>query len=101
MNNTKWRELQSAMYEIDGHSPKWRTKCIDSDYVSEWDGEWFYHFSEGGFKDIEWVEIQIENDLQSAVVKEILQHIHLPGVTTENGFKVFGYIKNGLAVDFI
>lgn len=29
---------------------------MDNDYVSDWDMEWHYHFTEGGFKDIEWVE---------------------------------------------
>ena len=61
LNNTKWRELQSSMYGLNSDSPMWRTRCITNGFISDWDGEWFYHFSKGGFTDIEWVELKIDS----------------------------------------
>lgn len=101
LNNTKWRELQSSMYGLKSESPKWRTRCLTNGYVSDWDGGWFYHFSEGGFIDIEWVELKIDSEEQRKLVLSILQYIHLPGETTEAGYKVYGYIKEGSSVDFL
>lgn len=100
MNDTKWKEIQRAMYGL-SESPLWRTRCVTNGFVSDWDGEWFYHFSEGGFKDIEWVEIQSNNEEQSVSILALLKAIHVPGVKTENGFKVYGYIKKGEAVDYL
>lgn len=77
MNNAKWKEIQEAMYGLQ-HKPQWRTQSLKNGYISNWDSEWFYHFSEGGFDDIEWVEIK-----------------------TENGFKVFGYVREGELVDYL
>ena len=48
MNDTKWNELRLAMYDLDAQSPRRRTKNLESWYICRWDGEWFYHFGEGG-----------------------------------------------------
>ena len=100
MNNTKWKEIQEAMYGLQ-HSPQWRTRCVTNEYISDWDSEWFYHFSEGGFKNIEWVEIKIENEEQSQHVLSSLKSIHVPGIKTENGFRVYGYVREGEPVDYL
>jgi hypothetical protein len=101
MNNTKWEELRLEMYGLDELHPKWRTKTINSDYVSGWDGEWFYHFREAGYESIEWVEIRIESPEQHAAVFEVLKAVHVPGHQTENGFKIYGYSNGELALDYI
>ena len=101
MNNTKWQELQTAMYELKEKSPMWRSKCKTNEYISQWDGEWFYHFSEGGFKDVEWVEIQIESEEQKKLVLSELKSIHLPGHEIENGYKIYGYTQEGQHVEYI
>lgn len=100
MNKTKWKEIQEAMYGLQ-NSPQWRTRCVTNGYISNWDGEWFYHFSEGGFDDIEWVEIRAENDEQSKIILSSLKSIHVPGIKTENGFKVFGYVRAGESIDYL
>lgn len=100
MNNTKWKELQEAMYGLQ-QRPQWRTRCTTNGYISSWDGEWFYHFSEGGFEDIEWVEIKAENETQSELVLSLLKSIHVPGIKTEYGFKVYGYVHEGESVDYL
>jgi hypothetical protein len=101
MNNTKWRELRIAMDELSKPHPKWRTKCVENEYISTWDVDWYYHFSEGGYKDIEWVEIKTENDEQNHKVLSELKKIHIPGHKTEHGFKVYGYLKENQSVDYI
>ena len=101
MNKTKWYELQMAMYELKELCPEWRTSSLANGYLSEWDGDWYYHFSEGGYKDIEWVEIKIENVLQKEVVLSELQKIHVPGHETEQGFKVYGYIQEGKSISYL
>lgn len=82
-------------------SPVWRTRCVTNGYVSNWDGEWFYHFSEGGFEDIEWVEIKSDNETQSKAVLLALKEIHVPGIKTEWGFKVYGYVGEGKPIDYL
>lgn len=41
-NDTKWNELIQTM-RADGWSPCYRCNCIDSNYISEWDSEWWHH----------------------------------------------------------
>ena len=94
MNDTKWNELRLAMYGLDGPCPMWRTKDIGTGFESSWDGEWFYHFSEGGFSTVEWVEIQVNTSDQRAAVLAALKAIHVPGHQTENGYKIYGYVRS-------
>lgn len=100
MNNTKWKEIQEAMYGLK-ESPQWRARHLTNGNVSSWDGEWFYHFSEGGFNDIEWVEIKAKNNEQPELILSLLKSIHVPGTKTENGFKVFGHVVEGISVDYL
>jgi hypothetical protein len=101
MNKTKWDELRLAMYELDERSPRWRTRDVQSGYVCPWDREWFHHFRTGGYTTIEWVEIEIESPEQRSAVFNALRRIHVPGQTTEHGFKIFGYLSVGAVVDYI
>ena len=101
MNKIKWRELQTAMYELNELCPKWRTCSFTNGYLSEWDGEWYYHFSEEGYKDIAWDEIKIENIVQKELVLSKLREIHVPGHETEQGFKVYGYIQEGKSIVYL
>ncbi|NVB84594.1 MAG: hypothetical protein HOV81_39835 [Kofleriaceae bacterium] len=83
MNDTKWEELRLAMYRIEPLPPAWRTRCVENGYVSPWDREWFYHFRDGGYGSIEWVEIKPDSAE------------HLPGLKTDNGFRILGYATPG------
>lgn len=89
------------MYGLNSDSPKWRARCITNGFISDWDGEWFYHFSENGFSDIEWVELKIDSEEQRKLVLSVLKDIYLPGEATEAGYKVYGYIKEGVSVDYL
>jgi hypothetical protein len=101
MNNTKWEELRAAMYELDKPSPKWRTRIVGSGFESSWDSEWFYHFREGGYDDIEWVEICAATAEQASMVLAVLRAIHLPGIETDAGFKVFGHLPEGVGCEYL
>lgn len=101
MNQTKWEELRLAMFALGALAPKWRTCDVETGYLSDWDGEWFYHFSQGGYKTIEWVELKIDSQVQEQAVLAAIRTIHLPGERSEHGFKVYGYLVDGNAVDYL
>ena len=101
MNDTKWDELRLAMYSLDSWSPRWRTRDVESGYESAWDGEWYYHFRGSGYATIEWVELEITSDEQCEVVLDRLRAIRVPGEVTGNGFRVYGYLPNDRAVDYL
>lgn len=101
MNNTKWEELRSEMYELRELSPDWRTRSLKTAYICSWDSCWFYHFRNGEYKDIEWVELRTTSLGQQNLVKDKLQAIHVPGFTYDGGFKIFGYIKEDKPIEYI
>jgi hypothetical protein len=101
MNDTKWDELRLAMYSLGDLHPKWRTRDIETGYVPEWDGEWFYHFRDGGYDCIEWVEIRVTSAEQDRAVLAALKAIHVPGERTEDGFRVFGYVEPRKSVEYL
>jgi len=53
MNNTKWEEIRNAMNDCSINTI-WRTKDVKTKYISDWDGDWFYHFKDI-YKNIEWL----------------------------------------------
>jgi hypothetical protein len=99
MNETKWDELRLAMYGLGRLCPEWRTKDL-SGYLSPWDGEWFYHFREGRYGSIEWVEIRVATPEQDVAVETALRQVHVPGHRVERGFRVYGYAREGAALDY-
>jgi hypothetical protein len=100
MNDTKWDELRLAMYRIEPH-PAWRAKCVENSYVSPWDREWFYHFRDAGYAIIEWVEIKADNAGHEAVVLAALRKIHVPGLKTEDGYRILGYGGPGDVIAYL
>jgi hypothetical protein len=76
MNNTKWRELRAAMYAIEP-ATTYRTMSING-YYSIADSEWFYHFQQGGYDDIRFVDIFANNALHRQQIASALKTIHLP-----------------------
>jgi hypothetical protein len=103
MNYTKWDEIRLAMYGLGELKPRWRTRCIDNGYESEWDRDWFYHFRipNDRYRSIEWLEIAVDSDEQRIAVLESLTNIHVPGEATACGFKIFGYVSSGATVDYL
>jgi hypothetical protein len=100
MNDTKWNEFRLAMHELGELSPKWRSLDLEHGYLCPWDSEWFHHFY-GSYRSIQWVELKVDSDVQRDVVRTALARIHVPGEVTESGFKVYGHVADGQAVDYI
>ena len=99
MNNTKWEELRLAMYAIKGGTT-YRCMFITGHY-SDPDGEWYYHFRQGGYDDIRYVDIFAKNQIHREQIRGALERIHLPGEETENGFRVYGYAVPGQVLDYL
>lgn len=103
MNHTKWEELRLAMYELGSLHPQFRIKDRDFDGPSlrGWEREWFYHFRLRDYDVIEHVDLRVTSPEQRDAVRERLRTIHLPGVETEEGFRIFGWVKPGQFVDYL
>ncbi len=109
-NNTKWNELISNMrkFEINGWKPKFRFNCIDTKYISPWDGEWYHHLPYP-FISVRWFEISfLEKSLNcshlgkehidhSAKIEVILKRIGFEFQKGQEAFRVFGYAPRDLA----
>ena len=100
MNNTKWEELRLGMYGLGTLSPRFRVRNMHSGDVSAWDEEWFYHFY-GRHEEDEWVEISVTSEAQREAVLRVLRSVHVPGVTTGTGFKIFGYLPLDTHVEYL
>lgn len=101
MSDTKWDELRLAMYALGPLSPKWRTLDVENGHLSAWDGEWFYHFRDGGYRFIKWVEIAVDSPEQRLAVLAELTKVHVPGEHTKSGFRVLGFAELGTEVDYL
>lgn len=99
MNNTKWDELRLAMYALKP-APSWSTMSTRG-YRSPPDREWFYHFKDGGYDTISYVDILVESESQRELVLAALQKVHVPGEALPDGFRVFGYTEDGQAVMYL
>ena len=96
MNDTKWKELQRTMLALDP-APGFRVLSTNG-HLSAMDHEWFYHFSDGGFEDIQHVDVFPASTEQAREALAVLKEINVPGETTKDGFRIFGYIPDGAPV---
>lgn len=92
MNDTKWEEIRLAMYDYPNNH-QWRTKDMETGYTCPWEGEWYYHFKSGGYKNIEWLEIRSETEEIRDDIIKILSTIHVPGEVFNDVIKVYGYVE--------
>ncbi|MGP2417215.1 hypothetical protein ACTUSQ_24095, partial [Pantoea ananatis] len=63
--------------------------------------EWFYHFSEGGYLDSQYLDILTNSVAQHAMVGTILRAIHLPGIESKNGYRILGYADASSYMDYL
>ncbi len=101
MNDTKWEELRVAMYELGRQHPLFQMKVLNRDEPYFWDGDWFYHFRLLDYKEIEWVDLRVKSNEQREVVRERLAKIHVPGIATQEGFRIFGWVEPSVHVQYI
>lgn len=100
MNDTKWEEIRLAMNDYPNNR-QWRTKDLEKGYICPWDGEWFYHFRNSGYKYIQWLEIKTETEEIRTDILEILKSIHVPGEIFDDVIRVYGYVEIGKSVDYL
>lgn len=74
---------------------------MENGHLSAWDGEWFYHFRDGGYRFIKWVEIAVDSPEQRHAVLAQLTKVHVPGEHTKSGFRVLGFAEPGTEVDYL
>jgi hypothetical protein len=101
LNNTKWNELRLAMCRLGCLAPRWRTLDVENGYLCDWDRGWYYHFQIGGYKTIQWVEIETIGSEQTEAVLRELVRLNLPGDRISNGFRIYGYVEPGKYVQYI
>jgi hypothetical protein len=91
-NNTKWEELRAAMLELPaGHRPQFRSETLEG-HQSEFDGEWFYHFREGGYADIRYFDLRSPNEECDDHVSAAIQRVGLHAERVAPLiWRVFGY----------
>ncbi|MFZ4835214.1 DUF6678 family protein [Rouxiella sp. Mn2063] len=99
MNNTKWSEIRQAMVNMTS-PPLWKTTFLNG-YESAVDGEWFYHFSEGGYSDIQYLDVLTNSVEQHVEVGAILRSIHVPGIMTSTGYRILGYADSASSVAYL
>lgn len=103
-NDTKWNELISAMQ--DDSTKKWRPsyryRCIDSDFVSRWDNEFWYHLPYP-FISVKWFELQYKETIHlrnlvrpqiidhSCEIKELLSSIGFDFEKGRDAIRIYGY----------
>ena len=101
LNDAKWDELRLAMYDLGPRSPQFRVKEVAAEQPGPWDGEWFYHFRVGGYRTIEWIELELCNQSERDEIASILASINLPGAHTDKGFIIYGHVAPGFSVEYI
>jgi hypothetical protein len=100
-NDTKWRELRIAMLDLDStERPSFRCMDVETGHLGECDSEWFYHWLAGGWQWMEWVELLVAPQ-QRDTVRAILAKIRFAGEETAEGFRIYGYLRAGQAVNYI
>lgn len=97
-NNTKWSELQKIMSGLAQRDPYWKTQATNGFVYPPqgWDGDWTYHFRLGGYKSIEWCEMQPRltgGALTLAEVVAICLRIGFEIEAHETSVRVIGYRK--------
>jgi hypothetical protein len=93
-NDTKWRELREAVLDLaPSERPQFRCRNLETGGLSQWDGEWYYHWTSGGWDWIEWAELSVETAPQRERVRAILKRIRFAGRETTEGFCIYGYVR--------
>ena len=100
-NDTKWKELVESCYAVDWQVPLFRCKCIDSNFISKWERDWYaipQPFMAIEWIDINCIEVNVDRGLLNLIkinrateIENILLRIGLEHKRGVNTFRVFGY----------
>lgn len=74
-NDVKWGRLIDVMRTRDGWRPSYRVNCVGSDYISDWDVEWWYHLP-FPMMSIRWLDIGCWQEVSRGLLldPEIIDH---------------------------
>ena len=76
-------------------------RCKDANgFYSPPGKEWFYHFRQGGYTSILYVDLIASDDDQRNAILTELKRIGLAGHQTDDGFRVYGYTTPGQSVGY-
>jgi hypothetical protein len=103
-NNTKWDELITRMRWLQEHQwcPSFRYKCIDSETISSWDGEWQHHLP-FPLISMSWIDLRFIEKVfvarllppkivdHSEELEHFLSQIGCDFEKGSNSFRVYGY----------
>jgi hypothetical protein len=93
LNNTKWAELIEEMLHAGAMKPQFRTRSVFAPlgFVTEWDGEWYYHIHP--VAELEWVELRAASP--EWLIATLRKH-SIPFSEEEQGVpRVWGYTRPG------
>ncbi|MCT4710718.1 hypothetical protein MUA04_11020 [Enterobacteriaceae bacterium H11S18] len=99
MNETKWEEIRLAMAKM-SPPPVWRTTSLNG-YESLPDGDWYYHFITGGYQTIQYLDIVTSSPEQQKKTGVLLRAIHVVGIETAYGYRIFGYVDSSSEADYL
>lgn len=103
-NDTKWNELIDFMRKVprENWCAGYRYRRIDSDFVSEWDGEWWHHLP-FPLMSVMWLDLSFEEEIRrgqlilpqiidhSPDLKALLMRIGFDFEKGANTIRIFGY----------
>ena len=72
-----------------------------SGFKSRKDRGWYYHFREGGYEDIYFVDIFYDDEQHRKLILEQIRTIHLPGEEIQGGFRIYGYARPGQELAYL
>ncbi len=103
-NNTKWNELITTIRNSPDSEwrPSFRYNCIDSEFISTWDCEWWHHLP-FPFVSVRWFEVSFMEEIHrgnlispevkdhSEKLKSLLESIGLEFERGKEAFRIYGY----------
>lgn len=93
LNNTKWVELIDEMLNAREMEPQFRTRSIFAPpgFVTEWDGEWYYHIHP--VAELEWIELRAASP--EWLLATLRRH-NIPFSEEHGIVRVWGYTRPGM-----
>ena len=110
-NDTKWNELIQAMRTRGGDRwcPSFRFNCIDTDYISRWDCEWWHHLP-FPLMSVRWMDLSFIEEKEkkgrlldseyidhSKSIEVMLSEIGFDFKKGEKAIRIFGYAPRDIS----
>jgi hypothetical protein len=100
MNIPKWEELRLAMLSFE-RQPPWRTRDAEKGMNHPGTPNGSITSASAAFTPQSGLRLPHRVPSTFRKLKEALARLHVPGERTEDGFKVYGFIPIGKALDYV